>query len=194
MLKRIELTDAEIYYDPNFYKKEKADELYRKLTTIPHWKHEQIKIFGKDIFQPRLTAFFGVENVEYSYSGIQMKAIQFPNFLDAMRNQVQKASEEKFNCCLANYYRDGQDSMGWHSDDEKELGKNPVIASLSFGTTRNFQLKHKKLTLTHKIDLSHGSLLLMKGATQHFWKHQLPKRKKIDSGRINLTFRKIIYL
>ena len=193
MLEPITLPDAEIFYDPNFYNAEQADDLYKKLVELPHWQHEKIKMFGKEVFQPRLTALFGLPNLEYSYSGIRMKTIDFPDFLNKVRLQVEKASQEKYNACLANFYRDGKDSMGWHADDEKELGQNPAIASVSFGAERNFQLKHKKLTLRHKIDLKHGSLLVMKGPTQHFWKHQLPKRKKIDSGRINLTFRKIYY-
>jgi hypothetical protein len=111
-----------------------------------------------------------------------------------IKSRIEKGSNEKFSCVLMNYYRDSRDSMGWHADDEKELGKNPAIASVSFGATRSFQLKHNNRIDQKKIDipLTNGSLLLMKGPTQHFWKHQIPKSTKLLSPRINLTFRLIV--
>jgi alkylated DNA repair dioxygenase AlkB len=117
----------------------------------------------------------------------------FTHALLEIKEQVEKVALVKFTSCLLNYYRDGKDSNGWHSDDEKELGKNPVIASVSLGAPRMFHFRNKKdKTLKHKLPLEHGSLLLMQGTTQHYWQHQLPKTAKNVGGRINLTFRVII--
>jgi len=122
-----------------------------------------------------------------------LKPHPYPEELKKLNDLLSETTHEKFTHCLANLYRDGNDSMGWHADNEKELGKDPVIASLSIGGPRKFQLKHiKNPQLKHSLFLDHGSLLIMKGKTQEFWKHQLPKSKKITESRINLTFRTII--
>ncbi|MCB7480912.1 alpha-ketoglutarate-dependent dioxygenase AlkB family protein [Christiangramia sediminis] len=189
----INLQDAELEYFPNFLNEQEADATYEFLMEWSTWKQDKIKLFGKDILQPRLTTLFGEKGKTYKYSGLEMSPISFPDELNELKIKVEKKiSGIKFNVCLANLYRDGNDSMGWHADDEKELGVKPVIASVSLGAERIFHLKHKKdPTVRHKIRLQHGSLLIMKGKTQEFWKHQLPKTKKIVSPRINLTFRKI---
>lgn len=188
----IELPDARLFYCTPFFHRELADDYLGKLIEDIPWKQEKIKLFGKEHLQPRLSAFFGEKDLSYTYSGLQLQPEEYSPELLEIKNKVETFSEEKFNSCLANLYRDGTDSMGWHSDDEKELGKNPVIASVSFGAKRIFHFRHKKdAGLTHKILLSHGSLLLMKGKTQHFWKHQLPKTKKPIGPRLNLTFRNI---
>jgi len=188
------LPDAELEYFPDFLTKKNADFLYHFLIDSNCWKQDKIKLFGKKILQPRLTALFGENGNIYKYSGLEMSPSPFPDKLKELKDKCeQKIHGLEFNICLANLYRDGNDSMGWHADDEKELGEKPIIASVSLGAERIFHLKHKKIhTARHKIRLQHGSLLIMKGTTQEFWKHQLPKTKKIVSPRVNLTFRKII--
>ncbi len=186
------LPDAELEYFPNFLNKEKADLLLEKLLKEVHWQQQNIKLFGKEIPQPRLTAFYAEQGISYTYSGLQLKPKNFSTELWELKQKTQELSGYDFNTCLANLYRRGNDSMGWHADDEKVLGKNPVIASISLGGIRRFQFKHKtNKDLKESIELQHGSLLIMKGSMQHFWKHQLPKTKKEVAPRINLTFRKI---
>jgi alkylated DNA repair dioxygenase AlkB len=186
------LPDAELEYFPNFLNKEKADLLLEKLLKEVHWQQQNIKLFGKEIPQPRLTAFYAEQGISYTYSGLQLKPKNFSTELWELKQKTQELSGYDFNTCLANLYRHGNDSMGWHADDEKVLGKNPVIASISLGGIRRFQFKHKtNKDLKESIELQHGSLLMMKGSMQHFWKHQLPKTKKEVAPRINLTFRKI---
>ena len=154
------------------------------------WRSDKITVFGKTYDQPRLTAWYGEKGKTYSYSSIVMDPIPFTNLLSEIKTRIEQLIGEHFNSCLLNLYRDGQDSNGWHSDDEKELGRNPVIASLSFGQSRMFHLRHKvDKTLKHKLELTAGSMLLMQGTTQHFWQHQLPKTKRKIDPRINLTFR-----
>ncbi|CAL67312.1 alpha-ketoglutarate-dependent dioxygenase AlkB family protein [Christiangramia forsetii] len=188
------LQDAELEYYPDFLTKEEADRLLRFLLESDSWRQDKIKLFGKEVLQPRLTILFGESGNTYKYSGLEMSPEPFPDIIKTLKYKCEEESNGiKFNICLANLYRNGDDSMGWHADDEKELGSNPVIASISLGAERVFHLKHKKLqNAKHKINLLHGSLLVMKGTTQEFWKHQLPKTKKIIAPRVNLTFRKII--
>ena len=186
------LPDAELEYFPNFLNKEKADLLLQKLLKEVPWQQQNIKLFGKEIPQPRLTAFYAEQGISYTYSGLQLQPNNFSTELWELKQKTQELSGYDFNTCLANLYRHGNDSMGWHADDEKVLGKNPVIASISLGGIRRFQFKHKtNKDLKESIELQHGSLLIMKGSMQHFWKHQLPKTKKEVAPRINLTFRKI---
>lgn len=184
------LPDSEIIYYPNFFNKEKADEFFEKLKTDIPWQQDDITVFGKKYPQPRLTSLFGNEGKPYSYSNIVMKPHSWNSLLMFIKNQIEEVCPENFTTVLLNYYRDGKDSNGWHADNEKELGTNPVIASVSFGAERSFHLQHnffKEQKL--KINLEHGSLLIMKGTTQHFWKHQIPKTAKPIGPRINLTFR-----
>lgn len=186
------LPDAEIIYYPEFYSQSSADLIYSELQRDILWQQDEIKIFGKIHPQPRLTALYGNEGKSYSYSNIKMQPHPWSLLLQKIKTEVEKVAETNFSTVLLNYYRDGKDSNGWHADDEKELGLNPIIASVSFGAERVFQLKHKTDTLQKKsINLQHGSLLLMKGTTQHFWKHQIPKTAKPIGSRINLTFRLI---
>lgn len=165
-----------------------ADVLYNTLLEQTPWEQGTIKIFGKDLLEPRLKAWFGTK--AYTYSGITHQPSPFPTELEEVKQSIEKLTQQSFNSCLINLYRDGSDSMGWHQDNEKELGKNPTIASLSLGAERVFHLKQIKLKSDSiKLPLAHGSLLVMSEETQHFWKHQLPKTKKVSSPRINLTFR-----
>ncbi len=191
---KYDLPDADIILYNSFFTKTESDLLYKSLIENIKWEQHEITIFGKIMNQPRLTAFYGDNNKDYSYSGIRLKPIAWNEDLMLIKSRLEKTTNETFSSVLLNYYRDGRDSMGWHADDEKELGKNPVIASVSFGSTRKFQLKHNSRKDVKKIDidLSHGSFLLMKGTTQHHWKHQIPKSTKSIAPRINLTFRLIV--
>lgn len=154
------------------------------------WQQDDITVFGKTYAQPRLTALFGNNGKAYSYSNITMFPHIFKGELLDIKKKVDEEIGEVFTTCLLNLYRDGRDSNGWHADDEKELGQDPTIASISLGHERYFHLRHKNdKSLRHKMLLEHGSLLLMRGGTQHFWQHQIPKTSKNIGERINLTFR-----
>ncbi|WP_339703266.1 alpha-ketoglutarate-dependent dioxygenase AlkB [uncultured Marixanthomonas sp.] len=187
------LPNAEVVYYPHFFSEKKAYTYFETLLKETNWQQDDITVFGKTYKQPRLTALYGENGKSYSYSGITMTPLPLTPVLTKIKNKVEEISNVKFNVVLLNLYRDGKDSNGWHSDDEKELGENPVIASVSFGAERIFHLKHKQDKASkYKVNLKNGSLLVMKGQTQHFWKHQIPKTKKSVSPRINLTFRKIM--
>ena len=184
------LPDADIVYYPNFFESDQANELFEKLKAEIPWQQDNITVFGKTHPQPRLTALFGNEGKPYSYSNIVMQPNSWNPLLLFIKNRIEEICHEKFTTVLLNYYRDGKDSNGWHADNEKELGRNPMIASVSFGAERSFHLQHNAIKEQKiKITLEHGSLLIMKGSTQHFWKHQIPKTAKDIGSRINLTFR-----
>lgn len=186
------LPNAEIIYYPHFFDQKVADEIFSQLKTEIPWQQDNITVFGKVHLQPRLTALFGNDGKSYSYSNIKMQPHPWNPILQKIKSQIESVSDANFTTVLLNLYRDGKDSNGWHADNEKELGNNPIIASVSFGTERVFQLKHNTIPgLKQNILLEHGSLLLMKGTTQHFWKHQIPKTAKPIGSRINLTFRVI---
>ncbi|CAM4288695.1 alpha-ketoglutarate-dependent dioxygenase AlkB family protein [Gillisia hiemivivida] len=190
---KITIPDANLEYYPNFLNNELANSYYKTFLNTLEWEQYYIKLFGKTIPQPRLTALYAINSEPYTYSALKLQPIPFTEELSFINSKILELTGSNFTHCLANLYRDGNDSMGWHADDEKELGKNPIIASLSLGAVRNFQLKHKTdSALKYALALEHGSLLIMKGSTQEFWKHQLPKTKKEISPRINLTFRTII--
>jgi alkylated DNA repair dioxygenase AlkB len=185
-----DLPDAIIEYYSNFFHTSRADELFEQLKNEIPWQQDDITVFGKTYPQPRLTALFGNEGKPYAYSNIIMQPNAWTPLLVFIKEEVEQVSGEKFTTVLLNYYRDGKDSNGWHADNERELGRNPVIASVSFGAERAFHLQHNTIKEQKlKITLEHGSLLLMKGTTQHFWKHQIPKTTKEIGTRINLTFR-----
>lgn len=188
---KLDLPDSDISYFPHFFSSEKASDYFKVLKSETEWQQDTITLYGKTYPQPRLTALYGDNEKHYTYSGITMFPKPFSSTLLEIKSKIEVVSETKYNIVLLNLYRHGNDSIGWHSDDEKELGKNPNIASVSFGAERMFHLKHNKEKISFKIKLENGSLLLMKGATQHFWKHQIPKSKKINQLRINLTFRRI---
>lgn len=191
---QLDLPDANVILIDNFFSPNESKILYQNLIDKIQWRQDKIKIFGKVLNQPRLTAFYGDADREYSYSGIVMKPNSWTEDLLFIKNRLEKVAKITFTSVLINYYRDGNDSMGWHSDDERELGRNPVIASVSFGESRIFQMRHKYRKEMKKIDipLTDGSLLMMKGTTQHFWQHQIPKTRKKLGSRVNLTFRVII--
>ena len=185
-----DLPDADIIYYPAFFDRDIADRLYQELLHDIPWQQDMIRVYGKEHAQPRLTALFGNDGKPYSYSNITMQPHPWNLLLQKIKYQVETVADTQFTSVLLNYYRDGKDSNGWHADNEKELGTNPVIASVSLGGERVFQLKHNTNSdLKQSIILEHGSLLLMKGITQHCWKHQIPKTAKPVGPRINLTFR-----
>ena len=187
------MIDGEAYFHPDLFSAEECHELFTGLQSNVEWKQEPIKIMGREIMQPRLTAWYGDAGKSYRYSGITMEPAPWISELLVIKNKIQNISEQTFNSVLLNFYRDGQDSMGWHSDNEKSLGANPVIGSVSFGTSRTFQFKHRECPeLRESISLTDGSFLLMKGSTQHNWYHRIPKEGRVSGGRINLTFRTII--
>lgn len=182
--------NGEVFYYPAFFSKEESDIFFEHLKNDIPWQQEPIKIYGKEVMQPRLTAWYGDEGKSYSYSGITMQPKPWTAFLLQIKNKTEAKANVEFNSALLNFYRDGKDSMGWHRDNEKELGTNPVIASVSFGTARKFSLRnYKDKTITRSFELTHGSLLLMQGQTQHHWEHQVPKTSRLISERINITFR-----
>jgi alkylated DNA repair dioxygenase AlkB len=188
--KKIKIKDGELYYDRFFFSNIEANKYFNLLKKEIQWQQDDIKIFGKIYPQPRLTALYANNNKSYSYSNIKMQPITFTPTLFDIKSKIEKRLNSQFTSCLLNLYRNGQDSNGWHADNEKELGLNPVIASLSLGAERVFHMKHrndKKEKL--KINLTNGSLLVMRGKTQHHWLHQIPKTRKKVEERINLTFR-----
>ena len=185
-----DVPNAIIEYYPNFFEEAQAKLFFDKLYHEIPWQQDAITVFGKTHPQPRLTALFGNEGKPYSYSNIVMQPHSWNPLLTFIKNEIEEECNEYFTTVLLNLYRNGKDSNGWHADNEKELGRNPVIASVSFGAERSFHLQHNSIPEAKlKITLGNGSLLLMKGETQHFWKHQIPKTSKEVNPRINLTFR-----
>lgn len=189
---RIDLPDSKIDYFPDQFSAFESEDYLQWFEKQDLWKQDHIKLFGKQVLQPRLTALFGENGLTYTYSGLTMHPIPFPEDILIIKSRCEDLAESDFNICLANFYRNGQDSMGWHADDEKELGSNPVIASVNFGAPRAFHFRHKSdKNLKEKIILENGSILIMAGKTQHYYKHQLPKTAKKIGPRVNLTFRKV---
>jgi alkylated DNA repair dioxygenase AlkB len=187
------LPNADIRYYPNFLPKDVADANFSELQQTIPWQNDPITVFGKTYPQPRMTSLHGHTTDPYGYSGIVMKPKPMTQSLLDIEEKIKTLCTETFTTVLLNLYRNGKDSNGWHADDETELGINPVIASVSLGAERYFHLKHKTdKTQRLKFALEHGSLLLMKGTTQHFWKHQIAKTAREVGPRINLTFRKVL--
>jgi len=191
--KEIDITGGRLRYFESFFRESQAKEVFDSLLEETPWQQDPITIFGKTYQQPRLTALYASNAKPYSYSGITMNPRPMTRLMETLRDRVHQVSSNTFTTVLLNLYRNGKDSNGWHADDEKELGKNPVIASLSFGAERYFHLKHKKdKNLRLKIPLKSGSLLIMEGETQTHWLHQVAKTARPVGPRINLTFRRII--
>lgn len=156
------------------------------------WKQDSIRLYGKIIPLPRLTSWYGDSGKSYTYSGITSHPHEWNECLSYLKNKIEQCSGVTFNSVLLNWYRDGEDYLNWHADDEKELGKNPIIASANFGETRDFVIRRNENEAEKiKLPLKHGTLLVMQGELQHFWQHAVPKRKKVAGSRFNLTFRRI---
>lgn len=186
----IRLQDADLILHRHFFPRDEADALLRQLLQQVHWKQERIHLYGKDHAVPRLTAWHADQGHAYAYSGIHSHAQPWSDVLLGIKRRVETVAATTFNSVLLNLYRDGHDSVAWHSDDEPELGHHPTIASLSFGEERVFRLKHKRdASLKRSVILDHGSLLIMRGPTQANWLHQIPKSAQQLGPRVNLTFR-----
>lgn len=192
--RRLDLPDADIIYWRSFDLGAPPDIILRELIEQTSWRTEVITLWGQQHQQPRLTAWFGDPGARYTYSGLSLEPLPWTDLLSDIRTRIETLTEGSFNSVLLNYYRDQRDSMGMHSDDEPELGRNPTIASVSLGERRTLVLKHKftkELKPVH-LPLDSGSLLLMKGATQHHWKHGINKESRPCGPRVNLTFRRIV--
>lgn len=193
IFEKINLIDGEIWLMPNFMPAEKASFYYNSFLSNINWRQEEIKMYGKTHLVPRKTAWYGYPDFNYKYSGIMCNPEPWTKELRDIKKVIEHfLPSENFNSVLLNLYRDGSDKVSWHSDDEPELGENPTIASVSLGAIRRFDLKHKDHPeQKFQIELLPGSLVIMKGALQHNWLHQIPAQKKIHESRINLTFRTI---
>lgn len=182
--------DGEVYFFPKFFEEKECRYFFERLQEEIQWKQESIRLFGREMLQPRLTAWYGDAGRSYSYSGITLQPRDWTTALLQIKSRIEAVAQVRFNSALLNLYRHGKDSMGWHRDNERSLGQNPVIGSVSFGETRTFRLRYyKPKDMIKTIQLNNGSFLLMKGATQHFWEHQVPKTTRKVNERINITFR-----
>lgn len=213
---KIKLPHGELFYSEHFFKKKISDrsieyflentsndwkiEKWRALTNEEFkaisfinmkWKHDTINLYGKTHPLPRITSWYGDPGKSYSYSGINSDPNEWNKGLLYIKQMIEKVAGVEFNSVLLNWYRDGDDYLNWHADNEKELGENPTIGSVNFGETRDFILRKNDKSSKITIPLNHGTLLIMSGELQHYWQHSVPKRKKVTEMRINLTFRAI---
>lgn len=194
-MRRIELDDGaycELY--PHWLSADAARASFDALLREVPFAQRAIRVFGREVLQPRLVAWVGEPDAIYRYSGTTHVPEPFGPALSALRERVGREAGERFNSVLCNLYRDGKDAMGMHSDREPELGPAPVIASLSLGAARRFQLRHRKGKARRQLDLllEHGSLLIMRGTTQQHYRHGIPREPAVTEPRINLTFRRIV--
>lgn len=188
----IQAPQSDLRLFPQLFSREESDTFFSQLRDGINWQAEKILMYGKPVTVPRLTAWYGEPEAGYCYSNVMHTPLAWTRELLAIKARVEQVSAKAYNSVLLNLYRDGQDSVAWHSDDEAELGRNPTIASVSFGAERTFQMKHRRIPGARlSIPLGHGSCLIMQAETQHHWLHQIPKSKKVRSARINLTFRQI---
>ena len=186
------LPDTSLDWYPNFFDEKEANSLFIALQNTINWQQKEVLIFGKKIAQPRLTELHGDEGLSYTYSGLKWQTNPWNKTTLYIKEKIEKETGASFNSCLLNLYRNEEDSNGWHADNEKELGKDPIIASVSFGASRIFSLKHNsKKEIKKQLELSHGSLLLMNKGAQLHYKHQIAKTTQPKDVRINLTFRYI---
>ena len=192
-LERLTIRDAEVYHLARLDLGLEPERVAQQLIDETKWRSESISLWGKKVLQPRLIAWYGDPGKAYTYSNIRLEPTPWTPLLSDVRDRVSRACDVSFNSVLLNYYRDQKDSMGLHSDDEPELGPGPVIASLSLGAERTFTMKHRrdKAVTPVKLKLASGSLLLMRGETQRYWKHGINKQTRPIGPRVNLTFRQI---
>jgi alkylated DNA repair dioxygenase AlkB len=186
-------TDGTVNYYGKILSSREANQYFDLLMQNILWKNDEVVIFGRHIVTRRKAAWYGDSDYLYTYSNTTKQALAWTKELTDLKQIVEEYAETKFNSCLLNLYHNGNEAMGWHSDDEKSLGKNNTIASLSLGAEREFLFKHKQTKRIASVVLEHGSLLIMKDATQANWLHSLPKSKNVPQPRINLTFRKIVH-
>lgn len=185
--------DADLVHRPNFLSPTEATHTFVCLRDEIEWQQHTIQLFGRAVAAPRLSSWHGDSDAHYTYSGLTLAPSPWSPLLAALRQRLSAECSTLFNSALLNYYRAGSDGMGWHSDNEKELGLEPCIASLSLGAKRRFLLRHKtrRDLSTLEFQLGHGDLFIMRGRTQHCWKHQVPKTRRPTGERINITFRHI---
>jgi len=181
-----------IEYLPEFLSPSESIKMFSVLQKQLAWAEESIKIYGKPVKVPRLVCWYGDDNVKYRYSGVDHVSLSWTRELLDIKQRIEQYTNQQFNSVLGNYYRNENDSMGWHSDNERELGSNPCIASISLGQERLFRIRHKKSRVTHETTLTNGSLLLMSGNFQNEWQHCIPKLKAAQKPRINLTYRFVV--
>ena len=187
-----DLLDADVTYFAHFFTNDDSNRLLSAVMKATPWRQETIKMYGTETPVPRLSTWHGDPGMSYTYSNIAMTPETWNEPLLEIKTAIEKETLTTFNSVLVNLYRDGADSVGWHSDDERELGAEPVIASVSFGALRKFQMRHKiDATNTYVLEPAHGSLLVMRGITQQCWKHRVPKTSRKVGQRVNLTFRTI---
>ncbi|MFZ4799703.1 MAG: alpha-ketoglutarate-dependent dioxygenase AlkB family protein [Bacteroidia bacterium] len=184
--------NGQVIYYGKIMSNEEALYYFNQLNNTIEWKNDEVIIFGKLIRTSRKVAWYASSNIEYTYSNISKKALPFTSELLSLKQIIELKTGETYNACLLNLYQNGNEGMGWHSDDENTLEPLASIASLSFGADRKFSLKHQQNKQTVSVILENGSLLEMKAETQLFWKHSLPKTTKVIGPRINLTFRKMV--
>lgn len=185
--------DLDLALHPAFLGSATADAIFERLKTAIAWRQDAITLFGKTHPLPRLHQWYADPGLTYRWSGLAMEPLPWTADLLEVKQAIEDHVSHSFNSVLANLYRDGRDAMGWHSDDEPELGEHPVIASLSLGATRDFRLRHRSGKASPvTLALTHGSLLIMRGSTQHAWQHSLPRRARCQAERINLTFRTVV--
>lgn len=184
--------DGIVHYHGAIMPVEKANQYFNSLLNTIAWQHDEAVIFGKHITTRRKVAWYANEQYAYTYSNTTKQALLWTKELLELKCMVEEKSKENFNSCLLNLYHSGEEGMAWHSDAEKDLKRDGAIASLSLGAARKFSLKHKNQDAKVDVALKHGSLLIMKGTTQSFWLHSIPKSRKIKEPRINLTFRTIV--
>ncbi len=188
---RIEMIDGDVWLIDGFITRARADGALATLISDVDWEQHRIRIHGREVASPRLSAWYGDPGARYSYSGLSLSPKPWLAAISDIRARIEPIANTRFNSALLNLYRDGRDSMGWHSDDEPELGDEPVIASVSLGAPRRIRLKHRLRAELPPValTLTHGSLLIMRGRTQACWKHQVPKTRQIHEPRVNLTYR-----
>lgn len=191
---RVPMPDADVLLQRSFDLGAPPDDVFARLLAETPWRSETVTLWGKTYVQPRLLAWYGDEGASYVYSGTRYDPLPWTPLLGDLRERVQQAAGLRFNSVLLNYYRDHRDSMGMHSDDEPELGREPAIASLSLGEVRTLVFRHKtdKAVKSWSLPLPSGSLLVMKGRTQHAWQHGISKRSTPCGPRVNLTFRYLV--
>jgi alkylated DNA repair dioxygenase AlkB len=186
---RLFMPDAEVVLHRLVFSYAEQNKLFQSLLKNVLWKQHVVTVYGRSINAPRLSAWYGDPGAVYRYSGLCLTPMPWTSTLLKIKPIVENLAAARFNSALLNLYRDGRDSVGWHSDAEPELGRHPVIASVSLGAERRFTLQHKKTHRQISVDLEPGSVLLMSGPTQHYWRHQLPKTRRAVAARINITFR-----
>lgn len=193
-MQRVCIQDADVFYLRHLELSQPDWQILQRLIAEVPWRAEDVMVWGRQVLQPRLTAWYGDAGANYAYSGIQLRPQPWTPLLLDIKTRIERTVSATFNSVLLNYYRHHNDSIGFHSDDEPELGERPIIASLSLGEERTFVLKHKRLREAKpvRLRLASGSLLLMAGDTQHYWRHGIPRQSRPCGPRVNLTFRKII--